>query len=485
MLFNSFTFLLFFAALVAVYYILPHRFRWALLVLASLFFYAVFNVYYVLLLLGTALVIYFFGLAIAGSGQPRQKKILLAVGVLLALTPLFVFKYWDFFWDSLRALLTSVPYIPLTPDFSFSLGLLLPAGLSFYTFSCISYLADVYWSKLPVERHPGRFLLYISFFPKLLAGPIERATTFLPQLLKPVYFNGENVTLGLQLMLWGLFKKVVIADRLALFVDAAYKSPTTASPADLVVATYFFAFQIYCDFSGYTDIAIGAAKVLGIDLMLNFRRPYLATSVIEFWGKNRWHISLSRWFRDYMFIPLGGSRVSIPRHLFNILAVFIVSGLWHGANWTFVVWGGLNGIYQVIATLFHGAGDKVGKTLRLPLALGAILSALLTFHLILISWVFFRADSITDAVTVLTRVATNLTLLPSLLAARAYGTEVYLSIAFILLLLVVELLDEHRAVWQKLRAQPTYVRWAVYYLLLFALTVFGVWQMRQFVYMQF
>lgn len=485
MLFNSFNFLIFFALLVVVYYLLPQRFRWLLLVAASLYFYALFNTSYVLLLLGTGLVAYLIGLAMTATQEKRNRRVWLVLGVLASLAPLVVYKYFDFFAASLDGLLNQAFATSEPQQFSPRLGLLLPAGLSFFTFSCVSYVVDVYQEKLPAERHIGRFLLYVSFFPKLLSGPIERATTFLPQLLKPIRFSGENVTIGLQLMLWGLFKKVVIADRLAVFVDAAYKTPATASPADLLVATYFFAFQIYCDFSGYTDIAIGVAKVLGIDLMENFRRPYLSTSVVEFWGKNRWHISLSRWFRDYMFIPMGGSRVPLPRHMFNLFTVFLVSGLWHGANWTFVIWGALNGIYQVIATLLHGVGDRVGKFFRLPLPVASTLSALLTFHLILVTWVFFRAASLEDAATVFTRIANSLANMPNLIAARAYGTDIYLSVGLILALLVVELLDEHRAIWQTLRVRPTYVRWAVYYLLLLALLIFGSWQMRQFVYMQF
>lgn len=485
MLFNSFNFLGFFLALVIIYYLLPHRFRWMLLILASLYFYALFNTSYVLLLLGAGLVAYLIALAMAATQETSRKRLWLVIGVLASLAPLVVYKYFDFFAASLDGVLNQVFATSEPQQFSPRLGLLLPVGLSFFTFSCVSYIADVYSGKLPAERHVGHMLLYVSFFPKLLAGPIERATTFLPQLLKPIQFSGENVTAGLQLMLWGLFKKVVIADRLAVFVDAAYKTPATTSPVDLLIATYFFAFQIYCDFSGYTDIAIGAAKVLGIDLMLNFRRPYLSTSVVEFWGKNRWHISLSRWFRDYMFIPMGGGRVSVPRHMFNLLAVFVVSGLWHGANWTFVIWGALNGIYQVIATLLKGAGDRVGKFMHLPLPVASFLSAVLTFHLILVTWVFFRAASLQDAVTVFTRIANSLANMPSLVTARAYGTEIYLSVGLILVLLGVEILDEHRAIWQNLRVRPTYVRWAVYYALLLALLIFGSWQMRQFIYMQF
>lgn len=484
MVFNSLPFLAFFALLVVIYYVLPHRFRWVLLVLASLYFYATFNLTYVFLLLASALVAYVIGLGIGRAEQAGRKKGLLVLGVIASLAPLFIFKYLDFFADSLDALLAGIA-IPILPQqIGWRLGLLLPAGLSFFTFSCVSYLADVYWGKLPAEPHAGRFLLYVSFFPKLLAGPIERARTFLPQLLRPVQFNSENVALGLQLMLWGLFKKVVIADRLAVFVDAAYQVPATSSPADLLLATYFFAFQIYCDFSGYTDIAIGAARVLGIDLMENFRRPYLSTSVREFWA-HRWHLSLTTWFRDYMYIPLGGSRVGRLRFYFNLMAVFLVSGLWHGANWTFVIWGGLNGLYQVVEAMFRGTGDKVAKVTRLPVALAAVLSALLTFHLILVTWVFFRAASLADAVLIISRVAANLSVLPSVLVSRVYSMEFYISLFLIALLIVVELFDEKRAFWQGLRDRPTYLRWAVYYALLIALIVLGNWQLRQFVYMQF
>ena len=226
------------------------------------------------------------------------------------------------------------------------LNLLLPVGLSFYTFSAISYMIDVERGTIAAERHLGRFALYVAFFPKLLAGPIERAGSFLKQLTRPVSFDAVLVAGGLQLMLLGLFKKVVIADRLAEFVDPGFANPALQSPVTVLIAVYFYAFQIYCDFSGYSDIAIGAAAVLGIRLMENFRRPYFAASVPEFWGR-RWHISLMQWFRDYLYIPLGGNRVARPRWYLNQMIVFLVSGLWHGANWTFVVWGALNGAYQI------------------------------------------------------------------------------------------------------------------------------------------
>ena len=493
MLFNSFGFLGFFAAIVVLYYVIPHRFRWVLLLAGSLYFYSIFQVSYVLLLLGLTLVVYVLGLLLGrpgGEGQAglpaRQagKKALLVVGVVVSLAPLVIFKYFDFFMGSLESLLLNMrpeSQAGLLPRLEW----LLPAGLSFYTFSCVSYLVDVYKGLLPAQRHVGHLALYVAFFPRLLAGPIERAKPFLTQLLEPVAFNYEGVALGLQMILWGLFKKVVIADRLAVFVNSVYDLPGFASPLRLIIATYFYAFQIYCDFSGYSDIAIGAAKVLGIDLMENFRRPYFSTSPVEFWSRDRWHISLNKWFRDYMYFPMGGSRVSKPRYYFNQMAVFLVSGLWHGANWTFVIWGGLNGIYQVLTLMTAGIRTRVGQALRLPSWVGAWLGRLLTFHLILVSWVFFRALTVSDAFTVFRRVIAAIPQLRTQLAAFPFTGEILLSLGLIGFLLVVEAFDEWGAFWVKLRAWPRLVRWPVYLLLLLALLVIGKWGMEQFVYMQF
>ena len=483
MLFNFFWFLAFFAGLVIVYYAMAHRYRWILLLGASLYFYAAFRASYLLLLVGVTLVAYLAGLAIGASANERRKREILAVGTLAVLGTLFVFKYYDFFVHSLDALLANVGVagaVPLLPR----MELVLAVGLSFYTFSCVSYLADVYAGRLSPERHLGHFALYVSFFPKLLAGPIERARPFLSQLPQPVVFSGAGVTLGLQLMLWGLFKKVVIADRLAGFVDTVYGQPALSSAADLVLATYFFAFQLYCDFSGYSDIAIGTAKVLGFDLMENFRRPYFATSVREFWT-HRWHLSLCTWFRDYMYIPMGGSRSSRPRTYFNVMAVFLASGLWHGASWTFVVWGGLNGLYHVLSLMASSAGQKIAELIRLPTAMGSFLRGVLTFHLILITWVFFRAASLSDAATLLSRVAGSLASLPGLLRTRVMSGEILLSLGLIGVLLGVEALEEKRSLWERLRVRPVYVRWAVYYALLFGLIALGTWKLQEFVYMQF
>jgi D-alanyl-lipoteichoic acid acyltransferase DltB (MBOAT superfamily) len=483
MLFNSFSFLGCFAALVAVYYAIPHRFRWPLLLAVSLSFYATFSVAHLVLLLGVTLITYRAGLALGATAEPRRKQVLLATSVVAVLGALAVFKYYDFLAGTFEGGVAMVGFGGSGPLFP-RLGLVVAVGLSFYTFSCVSYLVDVFAGRLPPERHFGHFALYVSFFPKLLAGPIERARPFLSQLLRPVSFRADGVTQGLQLMLWGLFKKVVLADRLATFVDAAYGQAAFSSPADLVLATYFFAFQLYCDFSGYSDLAIGAAKVLGIELMENFRRPYFSTSVPEFWAR-RWHLSLAGWFRDYMYVPLGGNRRSRLRHYANVLAVFLVSGLWHGANWTFVVWGGLNGLYQVCSLATRGMRERVCAAVPMPGGLGGLVRGLLTFHLILVTWVFFRAASLVDAATIVSRVAASLATLPRLLQVRIMDPEILLAIGLIAVLLGIEALDERRSVWERLADRPVYVRWGVYYAALVSLVVLGTWNLRQFVYMGF
>jgi alginate O-acetyltransferase complex protein AlgI len=452
-LFNSASFLAAFALFTVFYYTAAHRFRWVLLLAASLAFYATFNVRYVPLLILVTAVAYAGGIAIERAATERQRRARLAVPVGVVLAVLGTVKYMQ------------------------APGAL--AGLSFYTFSCISYLADVYSRRVGAERHAGYFAVYVAFFPKLLAGPIERAQPFLSRLRQPVRFSNAAVTSGLQLFLWGLFKKVVIADRLAAIVGAAYGRAAFAPPADLVIATYCFAFQIYCDFSGYSDMAIGASRILGLDLMENFRRPYLATSTGEFWAR-RWHLSLTSWFRDYVYIPLGGNRVPRVRWVANLLIVFVLSGLWHGVAWTFVVWGALNGIYVVVSNL-----RRRGSAPRAPAGARAIVQAVVTFHLILVTWVFFRAASLDDALTIFSRVAATAGRLPTLLATRLAAPEILASLILIVLLIAVEAFDETRSMWVRLAARPTPVRWAAYYAIALALVVLGVWNLQQFVYMQF
>jgi alginate O-acetyltransferase complex protein AlgI len=483
MLFNSFSFLLFFAVVAGVYYAVPHRWRWLLLLVASYYFYSSFALKYLLLLGFATLVAYGAGLMVGGRRDTRTGRLALVAGVAGELSVLVAFKYFDFLMGSFGAVLSRYDVLSETTALP-RLGLLLPAGLSFYTFSCISYVVDAYRGTLPAERHLGKLALYVAFFPKLLAGPIERAPAFLDQLAAPVRVDTTQVLVGLQLMLWGLFKKVVIADRLAVFVDQAYAMPAFESPLTVIIGVYFYAFQIYCDFSGYSDIAIGAALVLGFRLMENFRRPYLSRSVPEFWN-SRWHLSLMRWFRDYLYIPLGGSRVSMPRWYANVLIVFLVSGLWHGAAWTFVIWGGINGLYQVIHLATARPRSWLSRMAFWPSWIGTILSILLTFHLIGLSWVFFRADSLPEAVAVLAKLWNGVPQLLMLAPYYNWTGELWLSLGLIVLLLMVEVLDERRPVVQRLASAPTGVRWGCYYAVALAIVTIGAWGMNEFVYMQF
>jgi len=475
MQFNSFAFLGFFAVLAMVYYLAPQRWRWPLLLVASYYFYSQFQLTYVLLLAYSTLIAYGVGLWLART----RSKPMLILGIVLQLAVLVLFKYVDFF-----AGLVEAGWGPFTTT-AFALprlGWLLPAGLSFFVFSAISYMVDVYRGTLPAERHLGHFALYVAFFPKLVAGPIERAAPFLEQLRAGAVFNAPQVTFGLQMLLWGLFKKVVIADRLAEFVNAGFTNPEFQSPINLIVAVYFYAFQIYCDFSGYSDIAIGLAAILGFRLMENFRRPYFSRSIPEFWSQ-RWHISLARWFRDYLYIPMGGNRVARPRWYLNQMTVFLVSGLWHGANLTFIVWGALNGLYQVLYSVFARPREAVGS--RLPGPLWGAIGIITTFHLVLVSWIFFRAESVGQAMAIISKIWSGLSMLPMLWPSYNWSGEFWLSVGLILVLLLIEALDEFRSLWTWLARRPTPIRWGFYYALLGCLVVFGQWGLSQFVYMQF
>ncbi len=351
MLFNSPEFLLFFTVVLFSFFALPHRFRWIFLVIGSYFFYMCWEPIYALLILSTTVIVFVTGLLM--HGKPRGlKKFYVALSLVLNLGILFVFKYFNFFNASMRELMdvAGLPYH--VQDLKF----LLPVGISFYTFQALSYTIDLYRGAREPEKHFGIFALYVSFFPQLVAGPIERSTRLLPQFYEKKEFNYKRVTDGLKLMAWGFFQKVVIADRLGLYVNEVFGNPAGYEGIPVVMATYFFSIQIYCDFSGYTDIAIGAAQVLGYRLMPNFRRPFFAENIGEFW--NRWHMSLIMWFRDYVYIPMGGNRVSRLRHIFNILVVFTLSGLWHGAQWTFVIWGFLNGVFISIGRITLAFRDR-------------------------------------------------------------------------------------------------------------------------------
>ena len=397
MLFNSFEFcFIFFPLVTGLYFLLPHRHRWKLLLAASCWFYMAFVPVYILILAFTIGVDYVSGLMIEPA-QGRRRKLFLTASVVANVSVLAVFKYWDFLNQSIGAIFQTwgLPYA--IPD----LGMLLPIGLSFHTFQSLSYTIEVYRGKQQAERNLGIFSLYVMFYPQLVAGPTARPATLPRQLRLRFDVDYARILHGLKQMLWGFFKKLVIADRCAVIVDMVYQDPSAHDGWTTLLATYLFAVQIYCDFSGYTDIALGAARVMGFNLMVNFRTPYTSASISEFWS--RWHISLSSWFRDYLYIPLGGNRVARSRWFFNLMLVFLISGLWHGARWTYVVWGGLHGAYLVLAIVFAALWKQVGLTSEGKSRHWRWLNVFITFHLVLVAWVLFRAESFSDAATIFNR----------------------------------------------------------------------------------
>jgi len=490
MLFTSLDFFLFLLVTLLLFAAAPARTRWLLLLVASCVFYGYTRPTNLLYLGGLFFAAWLAASALQRSDEPGRRRLLLAAGLTGVLGSLVVFKFFDFFAGEIeRGLnhwLAAEAHVALP-----RLGLAAPAGYSFIAFAAASFLIDTYRRKIVPNASAFGVATYLAWFPKILAGPIERATTFLPRMAGALRPTPEQIVLGSQLIVWGLFKKVVIADNLAPVVDHAFGIVAFASPIELALAVYFFAFQIYCDFSGYTDIAIGVSLLFGVELMENFRRPYLSQSTAEFWGE-RWHISLGHWFRDYLYIPLGGSRAGTTRLYVNLMIVFLVSGLWHaglgyGVGWSFLVWGALNGAYQCAGVATRPLWTRLGT--RWPSVASAwwwrLLRILVTFHLIAVTWIFFRAKSIGDAWTVMRKIGAHAGEFPALLGSYPFTVGDYLGAALIALLLVVELVDERRSIFQRLAAAPVAIRWGMVYAALGALAILGHWQVREFIYMQF
>lgn len=474
MLFNSLQFAFFFLAIVTLYFSIPHKYRWVLLLVGSYFFYMCWNWKYISLIILSTVIDYVAGRRMAALPQKKQRRKYLILSLVTNLGLLFTFKYFNFFVDSFNATFLFFNFEPLLP----TLHVLLPVGISFYTFQTLSYSIDVYRGKIEHERHFGIFALYVSFFPQLVAGPIERASRLLPQFYQKNNFDEARVVSGLRLMLWGLFKKIVVANRLAIYVDAVYSNAELHSGLTLLVATWFFAFQIYCDFSGYSDIAIGAARVLGYDLMKNFNRPYFSKNINEFWS--RWHISLSTWFRDYLYIPLGGNRKGVPRMFINIFIVFLVSGMWHGANWTFLVWGALHGLFAVLSRLTFSSRDHVVQRLKIPASFVSGFRIFITFQLVCLAWIYFRAASISDANFIVHQIFTA----SGGLFIPALDQFMYGLIA-IFLLLMGDAAQEVTNVTKSFVARPRAIRWASYVAIIIITVLIGVFDESQFIYFQF
>jgi len=466
MLFNSNAFYVFLPIVFAVYWLFPQRLRWIVLFISSYYFYMSWEVKYVTLILLTTVVSYGTALLIERTEDKRKKKACLMIALVISLGVLFFFKYFNFLSSSVTAVLQKIA-IPLQP---FTLDILLPVGISFYTFQTLSYVIDVYRGEVKACRHFGKYATFISFFPQLVAGPIERTRNLLPQIEQEHTYDYDKGIAGAKMIAWGFFKKIAIADTVAGYVDMVYNHVDRFTGLPLIAATFLFAFQIYCDFSGYSDIAIGVAKLFDIDLMTNFKSPYFAASIKEFWG--RWHISLSTWFKDYVYIPLGGNRRGEHRTRFNLMVTFLVSGLWHGANWTYVLWGAIHGAGQVLERVL----DKVhtSNKKRSWLRVG------ITFLFVCFAWIFFRANSIADALYVVKNLFTGLSepityvtegFMAFRMASLAQTTgmkDLLICVCCILILLFHDYIELETSIWVWICKYRKPIRYALYFLLLFA-----------------
>ena len=473
MLFNSFAFVLFFVIVTTALFALPHRFRWALLLASSCLFYMFFVPVYILILAVTIVIDYLAGIWIEDSPDPRRKKLCLQISVLSVCAVLFAFKYFNFFNANVAAIAAALHWhYPID-----ALRIALPIGLSFHTFQSLSYVIEVYRGKQKAERHFGIYALYVMYFPQLVAGPIERPQNLLHQFHERKDFDLSRFQDGLSLALWGLFKKVVIADSLALYSDTVFNSSTHHNGATLLLATYCFAFQIYCDFSAYSDIARGVSRVYGIELMKNFDAPYFSSSISEFWS--RWHISLSTWFKDYVYFPLGGNRVPLLRNFFNLFVVFMLSGFWHGANWTFVVWGALHGVYLICGRLlalarkrFGWVSPEAGGPLR------RLLATAITFHLVLVAWVFFRAEKLSTAFDVVRRMVVP--------TGRVFWDPILVQCALgVLIVTAGDWFIRRTDYFENLERFPVAFRFACSLSLLCGIALLGIEKGSQFIYFQF
>jgi alginate O-acetyltransferase complex protein AlgI len=481
MTFTTVTFLLFLPVVFGLYW-MSGRLRWrnAVIVAASYFFYGWWDPRFALLMLAASLVDFGAGIALDSTSNPRLRRSILLGSCLFSLGLLGYFKYAGFFISNVIALAAAVG-IRLTPV---EIHTVLPVGISFYTFQTLSYVIDVYRRRLPASRNVIEYMAYVAFFPQLVAGPIERASHLLPQFQSLRRFDRGAAADGLRLMAWGFFKKMAIADNLGALTDAAYKNVQVSDGPTLLLATLAFAFQIYCDFSAYSDIAAGTARLFGVELVRNFALPYFSQSVAEFW--RRWHISLSSWFWDYIYVPLGGSRVSLPRRMGNVMATFVLSGLWHGASWNFIVWGALNGVAVLPSVLWPparklGADDQPGGPGILPRP-GVLVRMLATFVFACATWVFFRARSVGDASLVFSRLWAG----PWSASAMAIAwSPSYFLLGLCGFLLAAEWSTRnlrHPLAWPRL---PRPWRWVGYSLLLWATLYLAPEQRGLFIYFQF
>ncbi len=481
MLFNSFQFLFFFVLVWLLFLVTRGTARKIILLVASYYFYMCWSTRYIWVIWGITLIDYVAGLQIEKAEQPARRRLYLGISLFCNLGLLVLFKYFNFLTGSFRAAshLFGLRYDPPL------LAILLPVGLSFHTFQAMSYTIEVYRRRVPAEKRLLEYALYVAFFPQMVAGPIERPYELLPQFHREPRVSWEGVRSGMVQALWGLFKKMVLADNVADFVKLIYDTPRHFNGAALLVATLLFSIQIYCDFSGYTDIALGLARMMGYELRVNFMQPYFSRSVGEFW--RRWHISLSTWFRDYVYIPLGGNRVKLPRHYANLMITFVVSGLWHGANWTFVAWGFLHGMYLIAAETSAPFAARLGRMLgldRVPRLVNCC-KTVFTFSLVTLAWIFFRANTLSDAWFIAGHLLPlgKLDLLLLKVGGFSRATAPFLLLA-IVAMFVVDWWIAHPAQVPQLWSRPVF-RALAYNACIYAIVFFGYFGHRDFIYFQF
>jgi len=485
MLFNSFAFILFFPLVTIIYFLLPNKCRWLHLLIASCIFYMAFIPVYVLILFFTIAVDYIAGLLIE-KAEGRRRTLFLVMSIVANVGVLAFFKYYNFAVSNIDSLLHysgSMQRIPL-------LKIILPIGLSFHTFQAMSYTIEVYRGNQKAEKHLGIYALYVMFYPQLMAGPIERPQNMLHQFREKHSLDYDNLTSGLRRMAWGMLKKIVIADRLALIVDPVYKNPHEYSGTTLLIASVFFAFQIYCDFSGYTDIALGAAKVMGFKLMENFNYPFLSKSITEFW--RRWHISLTTWFYDYIFNPVVASLRDWGRGavIVGLLITFSISGIWHGAGWNFIAYGVMHGI--VICYEYLTRKQRKQLFSKLPAIIVNSISRIFVIAFLIFSWVFFRSKNVAEALFILRKIGHVPAELGKLIKTKSLAflqlpdlSLTCLCIGLIIFLQLSQAIQRKYNFAETFARKPAYIRWGLYYLGMFFVLGLGVFKKAKFIYFQF
>ena len=495
MQFTSLNFLIFFLGVSTIYFIIPHKIKWVWLLFCSYLFYISADPKYAILIATSTIIVYSSGLLIDNANKMsnekkanKLKKFYVFASFSSNLGILFLFKYYNFFNDSLMKILNVFSVSFHMPSFKY----LLPLGISFYTLQALSYTVDVYRKDVACEKNLGKFALFVSFFPQVVAGPIEKSKNMLHQFNEKHIFDYDRVKNGLLLMLWGAFVKIVVADRLAILVNTVYSNPNNYKGFTILIATLFFTFQIYLDFMSYSNIARGAAQVLGFNITNNFNQPYLSKSIKEFWS--RWHISLTSWFKDYLYFPLGGNRRGKLRNYSNIMIVFLVSGLWHGATFNFIVWGALHGFYQIAGYLLKPLKVKFIKTFKIKTEVFSFkfFQVIVTFMLVNFAWIFFKANSFSSAITIIKNsfyFNPWILLNGSIFKLGLDSKDFLIAIVGIVLVIIVDLMQRKISLRIQLSKQNIMFRWATYIVAVVVILVFGMYgpgySLQQFIYAQF